>query len=109
MKKEINSFLESLKISDEKNLDRTELQNQQEFLHKAVSSYLDTYQDKNSVEAKEYMCYLAAAIYLSYKKLYPNRTQCHLKNPYKACKYKPCRDLAFYSNSIVPGGLLVRS
>jgi len=72
MKKEINSFLESLKISDEKNLDRTELQNQQEFLHKTVSSYLDTYQDKNSVEAKEYMCYLAAAIYLSYKKLYPN-------------------------------------
>ena len=46
MKKEINSFLESLKISDEKNLDRTELQNQQEFLHKTVSSYLDTYQDK---------------------------------------------------------------
>lgn len=41
--------------------------------------------------------------------LYPNRTQRHLKNPYKAHKYKLCRDLPFYSNSIVPGGLLVRS
>ena len=66
MKKEINSFLESLKISEEKNLDRTELQNQQEFLHKTVSSYLDTYKDKNSVGAKEYMCYLAAAILTKY-------------------------------------------
>lgn len=31
--------------------------------------------------------------------LYPNRTQRHLKNPYKAHKYKLCRDLPFYSNS----------
>ena len=28
--------------------------------------------------------------------LYPNRTQRHLKNPYKAHKYKLCRDLPFY-------------
>lgn len=41
--------------------------------------------------------------------LYPNRTQRHLKNPYKAHKYRLCRDLPFYSNSIVPGGLLVKS
>ena len=41
--------------------------------------------------------------------LYPNRTQRHLKNPYKAHKYRLCRDLPFYSNSIVPGGLLVIS
>lgn len=25
--------------------------------------------------------------------MYPNRTQCHQKNPYKAYKYKLCRDL----------------
>ena len=31
--------------------------------------------------------------------LYPNRTHRHLKNPYKAHKYKLCRDLTFYSNS----------
>ena len=31
--------------------------------------------------------------------LYPNRTHRHLKNPYKAQKYKLCRDLPFYSNS----------
>lgn len=31
------------------------------------------------------------------------------KSPYKAHKYRLCRDLPFYSNSIVPGGLLVRS
>lgn len=31
--------------------------------------------------------------------LYPNRTHRHLKNPYKAHKYKLCRDLPFYSNS----------
>ena len=31
--------------------------------------------------------------------LYPNRTHYHLKNPYKAHKYRLCRDLAFYSNS----------
>lgn len=34
--------------------------------------------------------------------LYPNRTQRHLKNPYKAHKYKLCRDLPFYSNSANP-------
>lgn len=34
--------------------------------------------------------------------LYPNRTQRHLKNPYKAHKYKLCRDLPFYSNSQSP-------
>ena len=27
--------------------------------------------------------------------LYPNRTQRHLKNPYKAHKYRLCRDLPF--------------
>ena len=31
--------------------------------------------------------------------LYPNRTQRHLKNPYKAHNYRLCRDLPFYSNS----------
>ncbi len=31
--------------------------------------------------------------------LYPNRTQRHLKNPYKAHKYRLCRDLPIYSNS----------
>lgn len=31
--------------------------------------------------------------------LYPNRTQRHLKNPYKAHKYRLCRDLPFYLNS----------
>ena len=33
--------------------------------------------------------------------LYPNRTQRHLKNPYKAHKYRLCRDLSFYSNSTI--------
>ena len=33
--------------------------------------------------------------------LYPNRTQRHLKNPYKAHKYRLCRDLPFYSNSTI--------
>lgn len=33
--------------------------------------------------------------------LYPNRTHRHLKNPYKAHKYKLCRDLPFYSNSTI--------
>lgn len=31
--------------------------------------------------------------------LYPKHTHLHIKIPYKACKYKPCRELAFYSNS----------
>ena len=29
-----------------------------------------------------------------------NRTHSHIKNPYKAHKYRLCRDLPFYSNSI---------
>ena len=41
--------------------------------------------------------------------LYPKRTHLHIKNPYKAHKYRLWRDLPIYSNSIVPGGLLVRS
>ena len=32
--------------------------------------------------------------------LYPNRTHHHLKNPYEAHKYRLCRDLPIYSNSI---------
>ena len=54
-------------------------------------------------------------------KLYPNRTQRHLKNPYKAHKYRLCRDLPcpfahplciFLANSLVktslsgPSGIL---
>lgn len=31
--------------------------------------------------------------------LYPNRTRHHLKIPYKAHKYRFCRDLPIYSNS----------
>ena len=31
--------------------------------------------------------------------LYPNRTQRHLKNPYKAHKYRLCRDLPFLFSS----------
>lgn len=34
--------------------------------------------------------------------LYPNHTQRHLKNPYKAHKYRLCRDLPFHSNSTKP-------
>ena len=39
--------------------------------------------------------------------LYPNRTQRHLKNPYKAHKYRLCRDLPIYSNSVVPNLFLM--
>ena len=31
--------------------------------------------------------------------LYPKRTHLHIKNPYKAHKYRLCRDLPIYSNS----------
>ncbi len=42
-------------------------------------------------------------------KVYPNRTQRQLKNPYKPLKFTVCRDFVYYSSSTVPGGLLVRS
>ena len=48
---------------------------------------------------KKYVLYSSNQWYPKIKILYPNRTHRHLKNPYKAHKYRLCRDLPFYSNS----------
>ena len=72
IKNDKHSFLNSLKVTEQKGLPKSPIQEQQKFLHDTVSSYLDIYQDKNSIDAKKYMCYLAAAIYLTYRKMYPN-------------------------------------
>ncbi len=40
--------------------------------------------------------------------LYPNRTKRRLKNPYKAHKYRLCRDLPLYSNSQIKSLLSVK-
>lgn len=42
-------------------------------------------------------------------KVYQNCTQSQLKNPYNPLKFTVCRDFVYYSSSMVPGGLLVRS
>ena len=44
---------------------------QQGFLENVGKSYLDIYKDKNAFDATEYMCYLAAAIHMAYRRCYP--------------------------------------
>lgn len=67
-----NSFINSLKVSQEQGIPISPIQEQQKALHEITNSYLDTYEEKNSLNAKKYMCYLTAAIYITYKKMYPN-------------------------------------
>ena len=67
-----HSFLNSLKVTQEAGLPKTDLQKEQEEMHNVLLSYLDTYEDKNSIKTKKYLCYLTAAIYLTYRKMYPN-------------------------------------
>lgn len=43
----------------------------QQEVHEKFMFLLDEYQLNNSFENREFLCYLAAAIYLTYKKLYP--------------------------------------
>ena len=71
-----------------------------------LSSKMDV---PNMISLKEMLRKLFKCLNCKINFLYPNRTHRHLKNPYNAHKYRLCRDLPFYSNSIVPGGLLVKS
>lgn len=43
----------------------------QQDIYKKVMSLLDQYQKSNSFENREFLCYLTAAIYLTYRKLFP--------------------------------------
>lgn len=43
----------------------------QQDIHEKIMSLLDEYQKNNSFENREFLCYLTAAIFLTYKKLYP--------------------------------------
>lgn len=47
-----HSFLNSLKVTQEAGLPKTDLQKEQEEMHNVLLSYLDTYEDKNSIKAK---------------------------------------------------------
>lgn len=51
------------------------------------------------VSQKEYVLYSNNQWYPKFKILYPNRPIRTKKSPYKAHKYRLCRDLPFYSNS----------
>ena len=62
-----NNFKNNLS-SDKKNLERK------------LYSVLDTYSRNNSFENREFLCYLSAAIFLTYKKLYP---QLNLHIPFR--------------------------
>ena len=55
------SFKESIKY---------DTQNQKDIENKFLA-LLDEYQKQNSFENREYLCYLTSAIYLTYKKLFP--------------------------------------
>lgn len=66
MDEEKNKFLDDIKINPNEVIKK-----QQEFFENTGSSYLNTYTDKNSFEATEYMCYLVAAIHMAYRRCYP--------------------------------------
>lgn len=57
------SFKETIKVN--KSL-------QQQFMENTIMKKLDTYLVQNDFDAREYFSYLTCAIYLVYKKLYPN-------------------------------------
>ncbi len=64
-----NNFKNNIKLlSDKKNLERK------------LTGVLDTYSRNNSFENREFLCYLSAAIFLTYKKLYP---QLNLHIPFR--------------------------
>ena len=44
---------------------------EQQEIHEKFMNLLDAYQKDNSFENREFLCYLTAAIYLTYKKLFP--------------------------------------
>lgn len=74
---EKDNFLKSLQVSSEsmeksqqKNVSKTEIEKQTEFLHDTMFSLMDSYLDKNSQDAREYLCYLTAAIYITYREKY---------------------------------------
>ena len=74
---EKDDFLKSLQVSSEsmeksqqKNVSKTEIEKQTEFLHDTMFSLMDSYLDKNSQDAREYLCYLTAAIYITYREKY---------------------------------------
>ena len=71
-----------------------------------LSSKMDV---PNMISLKEMLRKLFKCLNCKINFLYPNRTHRHLKNPYNAHKYRLCRDLPFYSNSIVAGGFPVQS
>ena len=59
-----NTFKDDLKV--------TELKQYQDFYTQKTNDFIEQYTLGNSQDTKEYMCYLAAAIFLTYNELYPN-------------------------------------
>lgn len=60
-----NNFKEGLKYP------RIYSNPEQQDIQEKLTRLLDEYQTNNSFENREYLCYLSAAIFLTYKKLYP--------------------------------------
>ena len=60
-----NSFKDDLKYPKSIQLE------EQKELYEKFNSLLDIYQEKNSFDSREFLCYLTSAIFLTYKKLYP--------------------------------------
>ena len=50
----------------------TDIKEQQESIKNSIFNLNDQYIQSNSYEVKEYLSYLMSAIYLTYKKLYPD-------------------------------------
>lgn len=60
-----NEFKESLHHD-------TNIKKQQQVLEQKTWTLVDNYLDTNTFENREYLCYLSAAIYLTYKEFYPD-------------------------------------
>ena len=50
----------------------TNIKKQQQILEQKTWTLVDNYLNTNTFENREYLCYLSAAIYLTYKELYPD-------------------------------------
>lgn len=61
-----SKFTKSLQISPD------ELKREQQFIKDKFVELLDSYQDQNQFDRREYLCYLVGSLYLSYREQFPD-------------------------------------
>lgn len=67
-----NDFKQQYKLTEEQQKQAAELNKYKHYLATKIGNYTDTFINAHSEDVKEYMDYLASAIFLKFKQYYPN-------------------------------------